>query len=63
MTWLRPAEAASHLRVSKTQFYRIVREPGFPPGRRLSARRVVYSKEELDAWMNTACPDAFANDS
>ncbi|NBC30329.1 MAG: AlpA family phage regulatory protein [Spirochaetes bacterium] len=53
MTWLRPAEAAKHLRVSRTQFYRLLKEPTFPKGKRLSQRCVVYNKEELDTWMTS----------
>jgi len=47
-----PREAAGLLRVSRSLLYRLVEESDFPKRIQLSRRRVVFRKDDLDAWVS-----------
>lgn len=50
--WLRPAEAAAYLGISKTTLYRKIKDdPTFPHLHRLSDSCSVMNREALDAWV------------
>lgn len=47
------ANTCKKLGVERTTLYRLAKTEGFPKKRHISARRVGYLEEELDAWLKT----------
>ena len=47
-----PCEAADLLRVSRSLLYRLIEVSDFPKRIHLSQRRVVFRKDDLQAWVS-----------
>lgn len=56
---LRPKQAAEFLGISRTTFWRWVKERhDFPKKRALSSQRVVFDQDELIAWRDAQMGEA-----
>ena len=54
--WLKPPEAARHLRINLQTLYRLVREGKIPAHSPEDLRVIRFDLEELDIWMRTRTP-------
>lgn len=50
--YLTRSEACKLLKISKSKFYELLSEDGFPEPRCLSPRKKLWVEEELIAWVN-----------
>ena len=44
-------ELKDYLGIKDSTYFRLVRNPDFPAGMRVTPRKVVYSKDAIDAWL------------
>ena len=50
--WLSPADAAKHLGISKTTFFRWVKDGALPPGVRFSSRERRWRIKDFITWQD-----------